>query len=281
MKRMKILLPAAVLLLLFAAWMLWGNFAVTVTEYRAESEKLPDAFSGFRIAQISDLHNAEFGEGNRRLLNKLEKLSPDLIVITGDLVDSSRTDESVAIEFCREAVRIAPVYYVTGNHEARGDESYRVLREGLLSVGVTVLENQSVILEREGEQIALIGVQDPAFSGITAREECQAYTLTVLMRLAERERYDVVLCHRPLELDTCGAGNADLLLCGHLHGGQFRLPFLGGVYAPSQGLFPEYDGGMYTEGDGTMIVSRGLGNSRFPIRLNNPPEIVLTVLSGK
>ena len=270
-----ILATATTLLLALAIWMIWGNIAVTVSEYRIECEDLPDSFDGFRIAQVSDLHNDELGEGNARLLKKLKETEPDIIVLTGDLVDRSRTDISVAVNFAKEACLVAPTFYVSGNHEsAIASEAYAELCDGLVSVGVTVLENNSVALERDGEYISLVGVSDQNFGGALTDEELMALK-------SEKADFSIILAHRPQGFDQYAACGYDLLLCGHLHGGQFRLPFLGGLYAPNYGFFPEYDGGTYEKEGSVMVVSRGVGNSSFPIRFNNPREIVLVELVKK
>ena len=133
----------------FIIWTLWSNKALEVNEITIASSRIPSAFSGFRIAQVSDLHNAEFGENNATLLKMLSECKPDIIVITGDLVDSNHTDIDIALAFAEEATRIAPTYYVTGNHEA-GISQYDILKSGLETVGVIVLEDESFYLERDG-----------------------------------------------------------------------------------------------------------------------------------
>lgn len=243
------------------------------------SSRIPPAFSGFRIAQVSDLHNAEFGKDNSTLLRMLSESGPDIIVITGDLVDSTHTDIDTALSFAKEAVQIAPVYYVTGNHEARLTE-YGRLRTGLETAGVTVLEDKTVWLERDGGKIMLIGLSDPDF---TVKGdmfgEVPSMVGTKLESLAGSEgSYTILLSHRPELFETyadCGIG---LVLSGHAHGGQFCLPLIGGLIAPNQGLFPKFDAGLYTDGSTDMVVSRGIGNSIIPFRFNNRPEIVLVEL---
>ncbi len=255
-------------------WIDWGNRTPMVSEYTVASNKLPEAFSGFRIAQISDLHNTEFGEGNKELLSLLAASEPDMIVLTGDLVDANRTDLDIAIAFSREAVEIAPTYYVTGNHEA-GLSSRRALMSALEEVGVTVLKNKRVEIERDGEILTLIGLHD---SGFTPGEPDEVIREALTKRMKEEDVYTVLLAHRPELFDVYAECGVDLVFSGHAHGGQFRLPLVGGLYAPTQGWFPAYDGGLYTEGDTTMVVSRGLGNSRFPFRINNRPEVVVVEL---
>lgn len=266
-----------IVLLCFAIWILWGNTALDVNTYTISSSKLPAGFSGFRVAQVSDLHNAEFGEGNENLLTMLRESDPDIIVITGDMVDSYNTDIEIALRFAEKAMEIAPCYYVTGNHEARISE-YAELKAGLEAVGVVVLENEQVVLERGGETVTLIGVDDPSFQTDYLFGDSATVMSAVLQKLIRNDTYTILLSHRPELFDTYVASSTDLVFSGHAHGGQFRLPFIGGLVAPNQGLFPEYDSGLYTDGTTNMLVSRGLGNSIIPVRFNNLPEIVIVEL---
>ena len=262
-----------------AGWLWWGNRAVMVHTIEVTDQRLPQEFEGFRIAHISDLHNEVFGSENRELLTLLAGTKPDIIVITGDLVDSRHTDVNAALEFARGAVEIAPVYYVPGNHESRLPEEFWMLEQCLEKMGVNVLRGERTLLTREGAAVALIGVDDPTFQdknsanwpGIVEEE---------LGRLREEGLYSILLIHRPELLESYARAGMNLVFSGHAHGGQVRIPFVGGVIAPNQGFFPKYDGGLYTLGDTQLVVSRGLGNSLVPLRVNNRPEIVLAELHG-
>ena len=278
-RRKCLILLLAVIGIVLIIWTLWGNTALQVNEITVTSDRIPPAFSGFRIAQVSDLHNAEFGEGNAELLQMLSECGPDIIVITGDLVDSSRTDIDVALAFAGEAVKIAPTYYVTGNHEVAISQ-YDLLKAGLETAGVIVLEDEAISLEYQGESIMLIGLSDPdATIKGDLFGEVPAMVSTKLRNLMDGDSgYTVLLSHRPELFETYVSSGVDLVLSGHAHGGQFRLPFVGGLIAPNQGLFPKYDAGLYAGGDTNMVVSRGLGNSIIPIRFHNRPEIVVVEL---
>ena len=282
-KKTKIILCmlSAIIFALFI-WTIWGNTALTVSNIKISSSHIPAAFSGFRIAQVSDLHNAEFGKNNAELLKLLSESRPDIIVITGDLIDANHTDVGIALGFAQESVRIAPTYYVTGNHEAASPQ-YDTLKAGLEEAGVIVLEDEAISLERNGETITLLGLGDPDF---TVKGdmfgETSAMVSTKLRNLIDDEsRYTILLSHRPELFETYTDGGIDLVFSGHAHGGQFRLPFIGGLAAPNQGLFPQYDAGLYTDGGTSMVVSRGIGNSIIPFRFNNRPEIVLVELNAK
>ena len=275
----KIILPIIVaIILVLVVWIRWGNTALEINEYKIVSNSVPQNFHGFRIAQVSDLHNAEFGEGNSKLLELLSQTEPDIIVLTGDLIDSRQTDIKIALAFAQEAMKIAPVYFVSGNHEARVSE-YEDLKMGLAEAGVIVLENQKVEITRDGEAITLMGIDDPSFQESYLFGDAESVAKQAIEMLqSESDGYTVLLSHRPELFELYVKTGMDLVFCGHAHGGQFRLPFLGGLVAPNQGFFPKYDAGQFTEENTTMIVSRGVGNSIIPIRFNNRPEIILAEL---
>jgi len=275
-KRLLFLSITGILLLALILWIHWGNTALELNSYTVTSPELPESFDGFRIAHVSDLHNAQIGDENENLLAMLRKAKPDMIAITGDLIDSRSTDIAVALAFAEEAVKIAPCYYVTGNHESRIDD-YDKLKDGLIRLGVTVLEDAAVSLTRSGQSITVLGVVDPAFQ--TDRSSDKALMIDQLTALSDQAQgYTLLLSHRPELFSVYADAGIDLVLTGHAHGGQFRLPFAGGLVAPNQGLFPEYDAGLYTQGHTHMLVSRGIGNSLFPFRFNNRPEVLLIEL---
>lgn len=273
-----VLIVSVLVILCLGIWTLWGNIALEVNEYEIVSDRIPEAFAGFRIAQVSDLHNKDFGEGYGQLLTLLSEINPDIIVVTGDLIDSRQTDLDVALEFAWQAGKIARVYYVSGNHEARVPE-YEDLKTGLMKAGVVILENQKVQITREGESITLMGIDDPSFQEDYLFGDSESVARQAIENLQnESDGYTILLSHRPELFDLYVDTEMDLVFSGHAHGGQFRLPFVGGLVAPNQGFFPKYDAGQFNEENTTMIVSRGVGNSIIPIRFNNRPEIVLVTL---
>ena len=273
-----VLIVSVLVILCLGVWTLWGNTALEVNEYEIVSDRIPQGFNGFRIAQVSDLHNKDFGEGYGQLLTLLSEINPDIIVVTGDLIDSRQTDLDVALEFAWQAGKIARVYYVSGNHEARVPE-YEDLKIGLVKAGVVILENQKVQITREGESITLMGIDDPSFQENYLFGDSEPVARQAIENLQnESDGYTVLLSHRPELFDLYVDTGMDLVFSGHAHGGQFRLPFVGGLVAPNQGFIPKYDAGQFTEENTTMIVSRGLGNSIIPIRVNNRPEIVVVTL---
>ena len=261
-----------------AIWTVWGNSALMLSKLTVKGSNIPKSFDGYRIAQISDLHNAEFGDRNEKLIEMLQKAEPDIITITGDLIDSSKTDINIALAFAEEAVQIAPTYFITGNHEAMvSAQEYADLEKVLLEAGVNVLHDKEIVLEQNEERLLLIGIDDPAYADRPSDVGVSMDSETI-NELFTTEGYRILLSHRPEYFDQYVEAEVDLVLSGHAHGGQFRLPFVGGLVAPGQGLFPAYDSGLYSENKTSMVVSRGIGNSIIPMRFNNRPEVVMIEL---
>ena len=278
-KKFIVLAAIVAILILLIIWIAYGNTDLEIYKYNVKSEDIPSEFDNFRIVQISDLHNAEFGENNEKLLLMLKQADADIIAITGDMIDSRNTDIDVAISFAQKAVNIAPVYYVNGNHESRVLGEYEKLKQGLTDAGVTILENSSADITIGDEAITLIGINDPTFCMEFVDDTMEQNIAHQLVNvIPDNDNYKVLLAHRPEYFDVY-AGNVDLVLSGHAHGGQFRIPFIGGLVAPGQGFFPEYYEGSYIEDNTEMIVSRGIGNSIIPFRINNKPEIIVAELT--
>lgn len=266
-------IKSAIVLLIVIALLLFCNFQnkhLETTHYTYEAEQLGVDLDGYRIVQISDLHNAKFGKNNQKLVDRIRECAPDMIVLTGDLVDSNHTNVDRAVQFVNEIVKICPVYYVTGNHEYWLDTSeYENLMDGVASAGVIILDNQVVEISRWDAKFRLVGLDDKSLAD---------GTLEAL--LSDEKELTVVLAHEPQYFARYAGTGVDLVLSGHAHGGQFRLPFVGGIVAPDQGFLPEYTAGEYYMNGTEMIVSRGLGNSVIPVRLFNYPEIVCVELVG-
>lgn len=282
-KRRGVLTALLAILAAFFIWVYWGNTSIQTTQISINSGKIPASFNGFRIAQVSDLHNAEFGENQSKLLQMVKNISPDMIAVTGDLIDSSHTDVEKAMDFINGAVKIAPVYYVTGNHEAWTDK-YENLKEQMTKSGVIILSDQGITIKRNGSLIWLLGLNDPDFTikhDMFGEDAAMIDTkLKDMQKQSVNGEYTILLSHRPELFDVYVTNNIDLVLSGHAHGGQIRLPFIGGLVAPNQGLFPKYTAGVYEKNQTNMVVSRGLGNSIAPVRINNRPELVVITLSS-
>ena len=273
--RRRMLRVFGVILILIAALIAWAAIdSRNIDVARFTVSGAPEAFSGFKILQISDLHNAEFGPDNQKLIDILKSEAPDAIVITGDLIDARRTNTEIAESFVRRCMEIADCYYVPGNHEARLGDTYDAFESALIADGVNVLRNGSVRIRKEMDAIRIVGVDDPAF----AKASDAITNLDAALEALSSDDFTILLAHRPELIDEYSKWGIDLVLSGHAHGGQIRLPGIGGLYAPGQGFFPRYTSGNYTMGDTEMIVSRGIGNSAFPLRVNDRPEVVIVTL---
>lgn len=271
-KRKRIWIVFSVLLVLILLFFWYENHHLTVSKYVYRDERIRDGLTGFRIVQISDLHNATFGFDNKKLIDQIGQQSPDILVITGDIVDSNHTNIKTAITFARKCVEVCPTYYVTGNHEYwLSEKELQDLYQGLDEAGVVILNNSTVTVNKGSETFTLLGLDDKHLSDMTLRN---------LMEEVPAEQVTVVLAHEPQYIQEYSRGGADLVLSGHAHGGQFILPFLGPVVAPDQGFFPQYTEGEHLSGKTHMIISRGLGNSVIPVRIFNAPEIVVVELQG-
>lgn len=279
------LIIAVIILLILAAlvFVIYRcNIRLDITEYAVADKNIPNPFDGFLIAQISDFHNTRSKAVRDKIISALLESKPDIIVVTGDFIDYYRTDTEISLEFLRRVIPVAPVYYVPGNHEAR-IEKYPQFCASAERLGAKMLDDRLVSIVRGDSKIDIVGVRDPYFY-----KECEPVPERRTEILTEKlksllqtgESYTVLLSHRPELADIYADAEADLALCGHAHGGQFRVPYIGGVFSPSQGLFPNYTCGLFETDGKKMIVSRGIGNSSFPFRINNSPELVLIRLEN-
>ena len=261
-----------VVLLLFTALLVDSNARLTVTLYDVNSANLPEGFEGYRIVQLTDLHGAVFGQDNSRLIEKIRDQRPDMIALTGDIFDED-TDEGYAASLCRQLIMIAPVYYVTGNHEWVLREKLSPILEELEHIGVKVLQNEYEKINRKGSTVVIAGAEDPNGPAdmMTKQELCAKIK-------SETSDYIIMLSHRNSDFDLWTGEAVDLVLCGHAHGGVIRLPLIGGILVHREDLKRRQIGGCYTEGKTSMVVSRGMGNTGEILRLNNNPEIVVVEL---
>ena len=265
-------------LIIFFIWVTLDNALIHTTYTTVQIKGLPDSFSGYRIVQVSDLHNNLYGPGQSYLISCIKAAKPDIIVVTGDLIDRNTHDVDNAMAFISRAVEIAPVFYVTGNHESDVLNEYKDLMIRMNRAGVTELDNKSTSLVSDGDVITLAGIRDPAFDWSRSSAETADAEIKKALEGCDREQVTVLLSHRPELLKTYAANGVDLVLTGHAHGGQVRLPFVGPIYSPSLGLFPKLTSGLYREGETQMFVSRGIGNGIAPYRFNDGPELAVIIL---
>ena len=268
------------IIILCLALTVWGSNAVLQTEeFTFRSIRLPESFDGYRVAVLSDLHGAVFGEGNAVLLEQTAAAAPDMIAVTGDLEDQFRGhDPEWVAHLAEELAKIAPVYYITGNHEwAVGDVP--ALKKTLSGAGWTVLSNRFVPLERNGETIVLAGIDDP--NGYADQKSPE--TVTTELHAEWGDPFWILLAHRNNRFEhQYSLLGADLTVSGHGHGGIIRLPFTDGLLSTERTLFPSYTDGFYEANGATVFVSRGIGNSGRLLRIFNPPQIaVITLRCGE
>ncbi len=264
---------------IFCIYLYYENNFLKVSNYIISNEKIPSDFNKYKIIQISDFHNTNSKKLTNDLVKKIEKNQPNLIVLTGDLIDANKTGIDTAINFIARINEFAPIYYVTGNHEA-STSSYDVLEEKLISNKVTILDNKAEIIKINNSEINLIGINDPKFTSNSYITDSTIVNDSLKPIEYDNTNFSILLSHRPELFDTYVENNIDLVLTGHAHGGQIRIPFIGGLVAPNQGLFPKYTSGKFVKNKTTMIISRGIGNSIVPYRINNRPEMVVITLRG-
>lgn len=286
-----------------------GNYLVNekvyITEYEIVDEQIPLKFDGYRIVQVTDVHSIRNEEQLELLYTAVVNERPDAVVITGDLVDSTYyTEENTAlkeglsdkmagqdtVDFIKRLVEKYYVYFVYGNHEMvlLDDVDNNPFKVAMEEMGVIILNNDGVKITKEDESIYMLGIQDPStlykdsdYAEYNSHSERINAMMKNIMALKEDDLYTVVLSHRPEYFQVYSQYDADLVLTGHAHGGQVRLPGIGGLYAPGQGWLPEYTEGVFAENETTMIVGRGIGNSVELPRIFNPPEITTVVLRNE
>ena len=278
-------------------WNVYWNSTITVHTYTHANEGIPEEFDGFRVVQLTDLHSVRTEAQGQLVYDTIRGQEPDMICVTGDLVDSRYyakhgvAGETLTLALMEELVKLAPVYFIYGNHEMilLDDPQKNEFKVALEEMGVQILNNDVIrySMEEGGESIFVGGIQDPStlykdyryafLSNNGERMEAMLDAVSVGIR---NDDFFLLLSHRPEYLEMYDQYPADLVLSGHAHGGQFRLPFIGGVYAPGQGFFPRYTAGLYSTNDLEMYVGTGIGNSVIPVRIFNPPEVLTIILEA-
>lgn len=282
MKKRKIILLISIILAvsIIVVYLYLENTSLEISYYDIVSDKIPKEFNNFKIIQISDYHNSKSKKLNEDLIDAIKNEKPNIIVITGDFIDSRNTNIDVSIDLIKNIKEVAPIYYVTGNHESGIIKSYEELKEKMQEQNVIVLENETDVIEIEDSKINIIGINDPQMLRESLTEDSYIIDNELEDSNYDNTIFSILLSHRPEAFSTYVENNVDLVLSGHAHGGQIRLPFIGGIVAPNQGLFPKYANGLFKESNTSMIVSRGIGNSIMPLRVNNRPELVIVTLKN-
>lgn len=276
-----IIMGVIILLVVIKIYLYYEKNNLDVSRYNIGNKKISKKIDKYKIIQVSDFHSVK----NEKLVNdivyNIEKEKPNIIVITGDLF--SNTDDKnikASTNFLKEIKNIAPIYFVSGNHEARSN-NYSKIKNILIDNNVTILDNKLKVIKYRGGEINLIGIDDPIMVNSGDIDNFDTIKKELCKVIFDKNKFDILLSHRPEFFDTYVNNNIDLILSGHTHGGQIRLPFIGAIYAPNQGLFPKYDSGLFKKEKTIMIISRGIGTSKLPIRINDRPELVIISLETR
>lgn len=252
---------------------------LVIRNYTVKSRKIPNGKS-IRIVLISDLHSHKHGKNQSKIIDKIKSQNPDIIALAGDIADDKVPIEGSKI-FLEKIKNIAPIYYVTGNHEIWSEDVDNI-KETFKSYGVNVMENNYEELTVNGAKIIIAGVDDPQIRRLKRSEYgWNEEVYNSFLDLTESPQFKILLSHRPEKVDLYNNLPFDMVLSGHSHGGQVRIPFiLNGLLAPNQGFFPKYAGGMYELDNFTLIVSRGVSFNLLLPRVFNPPEVVVIDVVG-
>jgi len=283
-KIIKILVIILFILILACLASIWVSYNwLTVSHFTVQSSKISEPF---RIVLVSDLHEHQFGRDNEKLAVKIREQSPDLIIIDGDMINGDSENADTAVELVRALKEAAPVYYSFGNHEYSYMEAgHEDLTEELEAAGAVVLNYQSIDIDVKGNQIRLGGLYEYGFETGMQSEEENERAIPYLEEYADTDRYLIMCAHRPESFypwDMADQWGIDLVLSGHLHGGQVIIPGVGGLYNSLDGFFPKFDYGQYKLGDSDMVITRGLGsNPKMLPRFNNPPEIAVVEVEAR
>lgn len=285
MKKKIALIIAACLILTFSISLYTSKYFLQCGYYTIENEIINHPF---RIVQLSDLHNSVFGKNNERLIQKVVEQKPDIILITGDLVNETDEDLSVALELIEKLSREVPVYVSLGNHEVNYQKRYDTDISAIYEkAGAKVLNFAYEDIEVNGQRIRLGGVYGYCLAErYLSSGEAKADEVSFLKEFQDTSLFTVLMCHMPVTWiinDSLNEWDCDLVLCGHAHGGQIRIPFVGGLYAPDQGYFCGEEAGLYYSSNQkkVMLLTRGLGSTEKIPRINNIPEIVVIDMTSR
>lgn len=265
--------------LLFALDLILPQKYISVTRYIYKNSEIKQ---NFKIVQLTDLHNYQFGSKNQRLISKVKAESPDVIFLTGDMLNADEERTDILTNLIQQLVKIAPVYASLGNHEIEYVQLYgnRDLIAQMEETGAVVLDKEYLDMEINGQEVRLGGV----YGYVLSPDDKEDPEQTFMEELQDTDRFKILLSHVPEGLllwKSMEQWDVDLVFSGHVHGGQVRIPFVGGLYDPEEGYFPTYTKGMFECGNGTMVLSAGLGSSRGVPRVNNLPELVVCEVKGE
>ena len=282
-----IILGILLCFIVFCILVYFENKKLRVTEYHVTSSRLPDAFAGYRIAHLTDLHSNIYGKENQRLLDIINRSMPDCILISGDMIIKNEAfDGTSTFRLLEILARKYPIYYAYGNHEKKlslhdnvKQKEFMEYKKQLEAIGIVFLVDDSVIVGKDGDHIQITGIDlDLQYYRKFRKQPLHPTTLVNQLPKQQLNCYQILLAHNPIYFEEYANWNADLVLSGHVHGGMVILPWVGGVISTQCLLFPKYDFGMFHIKHSTMILSRGLGNHSIRLRFHNPAEVCLVIL---
>lgn len=304
-KIVKLLKTIILLFVVFSVFNIILNKNIFIREYKIQNKKITEKFNGYKIVQLTDIHSIRNEIQIEKIINKVNKQNPNIICVTGDLIDAEfysnqnalyenkkiNQIEELTLKFMQELTKVSDTYYIYGNHEMMllDDPENNKFKADLEKIGVKILNNKTQEIDFGGEKINLIGVQDPAtlykdkkykkIRGMNI-DKVKSILDDLFLELPEENKnnFTILLSHRPEYFELYDKYNIDLALTGHTHGGITKLPIINGIYAHPQGWMPEYSYGMYNTNDFSMIINGGIGYSKLPIRIFNPPEICTITL---
>jgi predicted MPP superfamily phosphohydrolase len=265
---------------LLAARLYVDNTLVEVSKYEIKNNKVPNEFNKFKIVQLSDFHSYGFEKNNFKLLEKIHEEAPDIIVITGDMVNKYDTKFEKFLNIAEILSKKYKIYYIVGNHEIRlKKEDLEYMLNKLSGYGIKILNDEKITIARKCDQINIYGLHIPlSYYKIINRPDNVGEVISKVLKRCREDEFNILLAHNPLFFEEYSKHNVDLTLSGHVHGGMIRLPFLGAILSPERKFFPKYSGGIYEINNKKLIVSRGLGHSKRGIRLFNKRDLVSITL---
>lgn len=267
-------------LALMSALIYLDNTLLKVSKYEIKSDKIPKKFNKFKIIHLSDLHSCNFGENNSKLIKKVNDEHPDIIVMTGDMVNKYDKNFDRFLNLAEILSKKYKIYYIIGNHEQRlrKDDLNLIIRK-LNELGIRILNDERITIMREKDRINIYGIDIPlSYYKIRNKPSNIDEVIYEALNKYNEKEYNILLAHNPLYFEEYAKHNVDLTLSGHVHGGMIRVPVIGALLSPERKLFPKYSSGVYEENNKKLIVSRGIGHSKPGIRLFNMPEIVSITL---
>lgn len=277
-----------IFILFIVVEILISNFIITTEMHTITKENVPISFDGYKIVLISDLHSREFGDGNKRLIDVIDKQLPDIVVMTGDMISTRDRDWDVFLTLAESLAKKYETYFVVGNHEQNlKDGRLADLIAKIENTGTIVLDNEKTVIEKNNEKINLYGLWFHLRYYRDLRSDYQKdnyfgiESIQKILATPNKKEFNILLTHNPVYYDTYSEWGSDLTLCGHFHGGMIRLPIVGGLFSPEKKLFPKYDSGVFYDNNSYLVVTKGLGNGNLGFRFLNCPEVTVITLNRK